>query len=805
MDGFDNANIKQWVKLYLSGRPLRVWGIDLGTTNSTVAEIAWSPSDTTDSLPKCRCLELDQPTIDGMYTSPVVPSVVALRRNGEQWIGEGAKRLRARPQEQSLVVEKSLFFETKNDMGLRKTYYRAPETHNQASKIAGHILQFLYSEAEKVAGEKPSRVSVTVPASFQISQRQDTLYAATQAGCFLNDYDLLDEPTAALIDYLFSFDNDNIIETGISSTALVFDFGGGTCDVSILEVQLDAATHQLRVSPLSVSRYHRLGGGDLDAAIVHEYLIPALLSENGLDPHDLGWADRKRVLEPQLLGTAEALKIALCSEITRLQKFEKYHSADKQAILASNPALTCKVRSNTYTLKRPTLNAQQWETLLEPFLDRDFLFTRETEYRLTQSVFAPLQDALSRANLNPRDIDICLLAGGSTLVPQVQDAIANYFENARLATFPDPLSAQVAVARGAAWHALHLAVTGKPLVQPMVHDAVALITAKGNPYTLVPADTELPFPADGSFARLDQLVIPHNFTGELRFEIVTASTRHPLLNEVWSLPPYVDVGDRIICEYRLTVAKQLECRVFLADDPHHLLGGSIEKPLYAVVNPHQLRVKIEELEEQLRVRNGGTAEDSDTYVQLARWYAELRQTSKAIDYLKVALQKLDYADAEILNLMGIYYGALGDFERQEKSYREADKNEPVWAGPMFNLALAYRNRHRHAEALDTVNAALRKDEDHGPALTLKALCLQSLGQQDEALLLLRVAVNNYDAIERLEDFELGWYLTCASTLGDSGLRTQIEQEQRRRLTNASETGSKSIGPEVIDANIRRDQ
>src|SRR5262245_37897747 len=115
-------------------KPLRVWGIDLGTTNSTLAEIVWKPEDGRHP-PACRCLELEQPTEAGVYTSPRVPSVLALRPPGEHWVGEGAKRLRTRPQDNSLVVERTLFFETKNDMGLRKTYYRASEEYNHAHKI----------------------------------------------------------------------------------------------------------------------------------------------------------------------------------------------------------------------------------------------------------------------------------------------------------------------------------------------------------------------------------------------------------------------------------------------------------------------------------------------------------------------------------------------------------------------------------------------------------------------------------------------------------------------------------------------
>ena len=121
-------------------RKLRAIGIDLGTTNSAVAEIVWDPavgdmdrshvSGEQVRVPglQIRTLEIEQPTREGVYTSPLVPSVVVVLPDGTVWVGEGAKRLRAFPTEYGLSFEKNLFYDTKNEMGLRKTYYRAPES-----------------------------------------------------------------------------------------------------------------------------------------------------------------------------------------------------------------------------------------------------------------------------------------------------------------------------------------------------------------------------------------------------------------------------------------------------------------------------------------------------------------------------------------------------------------------------------------------------------------------------------------------------------------------------------------------------
>ena len=104
----------------------------------------------------------------------------------------------------------------------------------------------------------------------------------------------MDEPTAALIDYIIIKGNESVVRSGETSQCVVFDFGGGTCDVSVVEITGDLNSRKIMMSELSVSRYHRLGGGDIDVAIVHEFLIPSLLKENNLSPLDLKWTEKKK-------------------------------------------------------------------------------------------------------------------------------------------------------------------------------------------------------------------------------------------------------------------------------------------------------------------------------------------------------------------------------------------------------------------------------------------------------------------------------------------------------------------------------
>jgi len=758
-------------------RTMRAFGIDLGTTNSSVAEASWVPGE----KPVCKVLEIDQPLWPaGTMTSSLVPSVVAVL-DDDVLVGEGAKRLRTRPQDANLFPERNLFYETKNEMGLRKTYHRAQENLNHASKIAGHILHFLKNAAFQDGQDSQARFCVTVPASFQLNQRRDTLLACGYAGIHLEDDDLLDEPTAALIDYIMSEGSDRIMEAGRTTRCVVFDFGGGTCDVSLMEITADKKTMQILMSQIAVSRYHRLGGGDLDAAIVHEHLIPALLKENGLEPLGLTWTEKKRGLEPQLLGTAEALKEALCREIDRLKKFGKYDEADKTTVVARQPGITLHLGKRLFHLARPALTAKEWETILEPFLDRDLLYARQTEFRLTQSILAPLQDALDRAGQMPEDIDFCLMVGGSSLIPSVRAAVEMFFKKSAVGFFQDPLAIHLSVARGAAWNILYKSISGQNLIHPILHEALALVTAGEALYPLVPAQTALPYPAENAWARVE-LVVPAQgnlFTESLLFKVVTTDGQ-TIFHEIWNIPASVTAGSEIVMEYRITSGKQFQCRAFLKEEPETVFEHTVENPFVNVVNPGNIRLLIEEREEVLKKRGGGSADNRDDFIQLARWYAELNQKERALDWLRSASRNVGKPDAEILNLQGIYYEGLGDHERAEKLYREADRATASWNGPLFNLALSFFRRSMHQEAIDVIESAIRKNGQTGANLTMKAMCLEKIDTDKDHKSAYRQAVNAFGSPDRLSDWELGWFITAARGAGDEKIVQQADKEKSKR-------------------------
>lgn len=769
------------------GQTVRVLGIDLGTTNSTVSESVWQVGDVIP--PKTCVLEVVQPTLEGEYTHVLVPSVVSIH-NGQVLVGEGAKRLRLRASELGLKQNQNLFYECKNEIGNRKTYHRAPEGFRSAADIGGQIIRFLHKATTENDCGEADRVVITVPASFQAAQRKDTILASELAGLKLGGGDLLDEPAAAFLDYLVDHGNELVSQLTEPRTLVVFDFGGGTCDVAVFRLHRDVSDPgPISAEWLAVSRYHRLGGGDIDAAIVHEVLIPELCEQNDISLSHLTYEDKKVRFEPALLGWAEMLKVGLCIEIRRLNSFGKYATSDKQQIAKTQPGVHhCKLGDRILKLSSPRLTAAKFEEVLKPFLDQDLLFARETEYRLTCSIFAPLQDALDRAGIERSSVDFCLTVGGSSLIPQVFESVKAFFSEAEVWSHTNRDDVKACVSRGAAYHALALALFEKGLVQPVCHDEIAVRTSSGL-IPLIPKGVKLPYPEDGSYGKVEGLAIPRTvMVGycDVRVEIVAASDNRVLLAKTWPIPGPINQGTPIQLEYRLDENQVLDLRARLKDDEDiEGFAESVENPLTNVVNPQPKRIQIEEMEEELRTGKVAKEAVGDKAAEIAGLYADIGQREKAIDFLRRAIRAKSPPDVSLLNRLAGYYGDIKNFEREEEIYREAGKVSS-WSGTWFNLSLTLKRQGKLPEAREAVDQAISLDRE-APYLVQAALIARSSGDESESNALLCEAMATFNPERSLSDWELGWFVTAAQTLDDSAKLSEGRAEQKRRTRGTKRT------------------
>ncbi len=322
----------------------KVIGIDLGTTNSVVSVI-----------------EGGEPTvITNPEGSRITPSVVGFTKDGQRLVGQLAKRQAVSNPDRTISSIKRHMGESYK-VSIDDKNYTPPE-------ISAMVLQKLKADAEAYLGETVTQAVITVPAYFNDSQRQATKDAGTIAG--LEVLRIINEPTAAALAYGLDKDNDE--------TILVFDLGGGTFDVSILE--LDEHTFEVKAT----SGDTHLGGDDFDKKVM-DWMVSEFKRDNGID------LSKDKMSAQRLIEAAEKAKIEL-SSMTSTNINLPFITAD-----ASGP------KHLDLTLTRAKFDD----------LTRD----------LVERTMGPTRSAMKDAGLSGNDIDKIILVGGSTRIPAVQNAI----------------------------------------------------------------------------------------------------------------------------------------------------------------------------------------------------------------------------------------------------------------------------------------------------------------------------------------------------------------------------------------------
>ncbi len=326
----------------------KIIGIDLGTTNSVVS-----------------VMEGGEPTvITNPEGSRITPSVVGFTKTGERLVGQLAKRQAVSNPDRTIASIKRHMGEKNYTVTVDDKSYTPPE-------ISAMVLQKLKADAEAYLGETVSQAVITVPAYFNDSQRQATKDAGQIAG--LEVLRIINEPTAAALAY--GIDKED------AHTVLVFDLGGGTFDVSILDI--DGGMFEVRATNGDT----HLGGDDFDQAVMN-WIVEEFKKENGID------LSADKMSAQRVIEAAEKAKIELSSMMSTNINLP-FITAD-----ASGP------KHLDLTLTRAKFD--------------------ELTADLVERTMVPTRKAMEDAGLTGNDIDKILLVGGSSRIPAVQEAIRKY-------------------------------------------------------------------------------------------------------------------------------------------------------------------------------------------------------------------------------------------------------------------------------------------------------------------------------------------------------------------------------------------
>ncbi len=428
----------------------KIIGIDLGTTNSCVAVMDGGEAK----------------VIENAEGDRTTPSVIAYTKDGETLVGQPAKRQSVTNPSNTLFAIKRLIGRQFKDAVVQKDIkmvpYKIIEAENgdawvevngekmSPPQISAQTLMKMKKTAEDFLGEKVTEAVVTVPAYFNDSQRQATKDAGKIAG--LDVKRIINEPTAAALAY-------GMDKKGGDSTIAVYDLGGGTFDISIIEIAETDGEHTFEV--LSTNGDTFLGGEDFDLRLI-DYLADEFKKESGMDLHNDPLALQR------LKEAAEKAKIELSSA---------------QSTEVNLPYITADASGPKHLVQK--LTRAKFESLVEELVDR---------------TLAPLKMALADADLEKSAIDDIILVGGQTRMPLVQKKVAEFFgKEARHDVNPDE-----AVAVGAA---IQAAVLSGDVTDVLLLDVTPLSlgieTMGGVASTLIDKNTTIPTKKTQVFSTAD--------------------------------------------------------------------------------------------------------------------------------------------------------------------------------------------------------------------------------------------------------------------------------------------------------------
>ena len=563
-------------------------GIDFGTSNSSIAYVISDPRDR--AAQKIHVSSVSVAVDEGGGAkSDRLPTILAEsmdRKRSRAIFGWNFfRQFFGRRKKAGLLRHGENFFRSvKSDLGTLRVYPHAfSSDYHTPEKVAAAIIKQLLDEAKKCLSRcdiYKSKVVISVPASLSTLGREHTLAAAAHAGLNPDNVELIDEPVAALLDFLNSGKAAGVLESKKTKNVLVFDYGGGTLDLSLVRARFDSSNQNtgLRVLNLAISQYRRLGGDDIDRAVMDSIVWPQIEAASGVSQEDMASDLRKQVNDTLIPTVARQLKEGICRKIAESTRLPGQRSKRKLKFIEN-----LDVSFEGIEVPRGFhITSEEFEEVMRPFLSLPDSEDDDGETN-ARSLLQPILEVLDRGGINPSQLDALILHGGSCRNPLVRELLSEYvgkqsslFGGAVIEETPN-LDSSVACGAALAcyWHYERKA----EIVIPIIAEEIGIVTLDEKRVMLVDAGVDLPFPnedevhvADTEFyvpkSNLKQMLVPF-YSGDQGKRI----TNSVLIN----LPPGAKRGTPVSIKLRVDRNKTLHwwCKI---GDGSFIAAESINNP-----------------------------------------------------------------------------------------------------------------------------------------------------------------------------------------------------------------------------------
>ncbi len=472
-------------------------GIDFGTSTTVVS---YAVIGNNNSPVKTDVMPLRQLNMDGSFTvNHLVPSVIAWHDN-KLFIGQTARQLKSK-----LTYGRNLWYSFKMKIGTDNgpVYFATelPKGHQVASienplDAAKVFFHYLKSEINHFISTNKlpaqSFYSISIPASFEANQRKDLMEALEFAGIPFQDTLFIDEPNSAFLSYLVEANSNNLSSYNIPVDSplhiLVFDFGAGTCDISILEIGRKAG--RLYSKNVAISKFEQLGGDDIDKKIVKDILFKQLLQQNKLEADEIKTPEYNKIILPKLQPIAEALKIRVCKAVAQNlvgKELPSISSSENRLAIDQKFQITLPKHVLEYT--SPSLSFAEFKTIMDKFNNEQSLHDYTDDLETLKSIFTVINSALTKGNLSKDEVDLVLLIGGSSYNPYTQPALRHFFSQSEI-EIPGDLQSHVST--GTAVNSFLQNGMNIDIIKPIVSEPVLVILENNTSMIIVHEGTEIP-------------------------------------------------------------------------------------------------------------------------------------------------------------------------------------------------------------------------------------------------------------------------------------------------------------------------
>lgn len=771
-------------------------GIDFGTS-TTVVSIATKESG--EEKIKTLPIKLTQILEDGtIYQSEKLPSVIAWY-NGRLLVGEGASNLKY-----TLTKGKNIWFSFKMEIGedLGAKYYNSEVGDMEGVKIRNpkdcvrvffmylNILIKKYCQDNGLSDN--IMYAVSIPASFEANQRKELMEALESNGMNISKQSLIDEPNAAFISYVHDSEESEkplLISPHYNSNVLVFDFGGGTCDISILEI--GKSTNGLYSKNIAISKFTKLGGDDVDRYITFKYILPRFFEANNVSDDDFITKERQYIAT-QLYKVSERLKILLCKKISNQMyqlEIPDYIKSNSDKASITIP-VSVETKKGLLTQSEFFLSIKELVEVMSVFMKSSLIPSSIKGQEEYNNIFMPIESAIKKANVCKSEIDYVLLIGGSAQNPFIQEALKKYFDDSEILV---PQDLQTHVSKGAAIHSLLMNGINKCIIQPITSEPIFVIMKDTTNKVLIPAGTTIPCDT----VVIDDLIPTKDHQEAIELPICVGNENKMLFN----LKITRDGG--FLTTAQVTLALEITADKLLLAKAHCMGVSCMVEPQNPFANKElstEERIVLRaEREANIETERNGGIPTKNCLISLRKAYEDAGNDFKAAETLEQ--QNEIYPNPEEYNLIGVYYHNSGNRDKAIDFFERALDHNPndYWANFNLGNTLFYRDLKRARQYL---NKAYELNPFEPCINILLGRLDKREGKESEAKEKFQIAYDKYEQKWKANLFynsDYGWFASVAEELGKKdkayeirSAKPKIEQTTYYDEENLTQTRTKSL-------------